>query len=123
VPGITEFAGTRIEAEILDYDSADFAKFRANKSNTIEWVDFDKLNLPLEIRFRKPGDRFRPLGLKAEKKVGKFLTSEKVPQSLRQKLIVIADTEKIIWLCPIRLSELSKVTSKTKKVLQLKICS
>ena len=122
IPGKTRFAGMLIEAEILDYDSAKFKNFRVNKTNTVEWLDFDRLKLPLKVRFRKPGDRFRPLGLKAEKKIGKFLTSEKIHASWRQKLLVISDAEKIIWLCPLRLSERVKLTTRTKKVLQLKIC-
>ena len=61
------------------------------------------------------------MGLKAEKKVGKFLTATKVPRELRRKLLVIADTEKIIWLWPVRMSEQTRVTNKTRKVLQLQI--
>jgi tRNA(Ile)-lysidine synthase len=123
VPGVTEFAGMFIEAETFDYDAAKFEKFKANKSNTIEWFDFDKLKLPLEVRLRKRGDKFWPLGLKAEKKVGKFLTGAKASQQTRRKARIIADSEKIIWLYPVRLSERVKVTSQTKRVLQLKVCS
>jgi hypothetical protein len=36
-------------------------------------------------------------------------------------LLVIADSEKIIWLCPVRISEQTKVAGQTKKVLQLSI--
>jgi tRNA(Ile)-lysidine synthase len=123
VPGKTGFAEMLIEAEIFDFDAARFKKFKIDKSNFIEWCDFDSVKLPITVRFRKLGDRFLPLGMKAEKKVGKFLTSEKIHQKTRQKLLVISDTEKIIWLCPVRISELAKVTSRTKKVLQLKVCS
>jgi tRNA(Ile)-lysidine synthase len=123
VPGKAQFGHYIIEAEIFDYDEARFKKFRTNKNNTVEWFDFDKLNLPLEIRFRRPGDRFRPLGLAGEKKVGKFLTTAKISSSLRRKLFVIADSEKIIWLCPVRLSERVKVTEQTKRILQLKVGS
>jgi tRNA(Ile)-lysidine synthase len=123
VPGTTEFAGTLIEAEILDFNEEAFNKFRTNKNNSVEWLDFDKLKLPLEVRFRKTGDKFWPLGLRAEKKIGRFLTGEKIPQKTRSKLLVIEDTEKIIWLCPVRPGELTKVTGDTRKVLQLKVSS
>jgi tRNA(Ile)-lysidine synthase len=75
----------------------------------------------LFIRFRKAGDRFAPLGLDQEKKVGKFLTAARVPQQLRQKLLVVADSEKIIWLWPVRTSQQAKVTGATRKILQLRI--
>jgi tRNA(Ile)-lysidine synthase len=119
IPGTTEFAGNIIEGEVFDYNEAKFRRFRASKNNTVEWLDFDKLKLPLKVRFRKTGDRFWPLGLKAEKKIGKFLTDEKIPQKNRRKLLVIEDTEKIIWLCSARSSELTKITRRTKRVLQL----
>lgn len=121
VPGKTEFAGMLIKAEIFDFDSADFGKFRVSKRDSVEWFDLDCVKQPVTVRFRRRGDRFRPLGMKAEKKVGKFLTDEKVPRKSRQKLLVISDIEKIIWLCPVRISEQTKVTGRTKKILQLRI--
>jgi tRNA(Ile)-lysidine synthase len=131
VPGVTEFAGVLIEACILDYDAAKFEKFKVNKSNTIEWFDLTRVKPPIVVRFRRRGDRFWPLGLKAEKKVGKFLTNAKVSSALRRKTLVVADSdlsgealaksEKIIWLCPVRISEQAKIGRQTKTVLQLKI--
>jgi len=61
------------------------------------------------------------LGLDEEKKVGKFLTAARLPQQVRQKLLIVADSEKIIWLWPIRMSQQAKVTGETRKILQLKI--
>jgi tRNA(Ile)-lysidine synthase len=75
----------------------------------------------LLIRLRKAGDRFIPLGLDQEKKVGKFLTAARIPQHLRKKLLIVADSEKIIWLWPIRTSQQAKVTGDTRKILQLRI--
>jgi tRNA(Ile)-lysidine synthase len=121
VPGVTEFADVFIEAGIFDYDAAKFEKFKKAKTSFVEWFDFDKLKLPLEVRFRRRGDRFWPLGLKAEKKVGKFLTSAKASQQTRRKAMIVADGEKIIWLCPVRLSERAKISNRTKNVLQLQI--
>jgi tRNA(Ile)-lysidine synthase len=123
IPGRNEFADVLIEADTFAYDQTRFNEFKVNKNYTIEWFDFEKLKLPLKIRFRKTGDRFHPLGLKAEKKIGKFLTGIKIPQKTRRKLLVIEDIDKIIWLCPVRLSELTKITGDTRKVLQLEVSS
>jgi tRNA(Ile)-lysidine synthase len=121
LPGTTEFAGVLIKAEAFDFDRAKFNEFKVKKSNTVEWFDLDSIRPPLVVRFRKPGDKFRPLGLKAGKKIGKFLTDEKIPQRSRRKLFIISDKEKIIWLCPVRPGEQTKITSQTKTVLQLRI--
>jgi len=53
--------------------------------------------------------------------VGKFLTAAKVPQQIRKKVFIVADAEKIIWVWPIRIGEQAKVTSGTRKILQLRI--
>jgi len=121
VPGITQFGPYTINADIIEIEQKDLAGFKKTKTNLVEWFDFEKLKLPLKIRPRRCGDRFWPLGLAGEKKVGKFLTTAKVSLALRRKLLVIADSEKIIWLCPVRISEQTRVTGETKTVLQLKI--
>jgi len=121
IPGRTGFGQHVIEATVLEADGCKIEKFKTEKTNFVEWFDLDNVKLPLEVRFRKQGDRFWPFGLEAEKKIGKFLTAAKVPCELRRKLLVIADTEKIIWLWPIRISEQTRVTHKTRKVLQLQI--
>jgi tRNA(Ile)-lysidine synthase len=86
-----------------------------------ERFDLDKVRLPAVVRFRRDGDRFAPLGLGAEKKVGKFLSDARVPGDVRRKILVVADAEKVIWVWPIRMSEQVKVTGRTQKVLQLQI--
>ena len=121
IPGQTSFGEYSIETAIFQADKEEFAKFKAEKNNFIEWFDFSKIKPPLLIRLRKAGDRFVPLGLNEEKKVGKFLTAARVPQHLRKKLLIVADSEKIIWLWPIRTSQQAKVTSETRKIIQVRI--
>jgi tRNA(Ile)-lysidine synthase len=121
IPGQTRFGRYSIEASVFQADEEEFNKFKAEKNSFIEWFDFNNIKPPVIIRLRKAGDRFVPLGLNEEKKVGKFLTAARIPQHLRNKLLIIADSEKIIWLGPIRASEQTKVTSETQKILQLRI--
>ncbi|MHC4694543.1 MAG: tRNA lysidine(34) synthetase TilS [Planctomycetota bacterium] len=121
VPGRTKIGRFFIQADILEADESRIEKFKTEKNNCIESFDWGKIKLPLMVRSRKAGDRFWPLGLEAEKKIGKFLTAAKVPHHLRRKLLVIEDSEKIIWLCPIRMGRQAKITDGTQKVLQLRI--
>jgi len=131
VPGRTRFDRYLIEATMLDagccgwgilpqYRKASIEK-EESRNQFVERFDLGRVKLPLVVRFREAGDRFIPLGLRAEKKVGKFLTAAQVPQKVRQKLLIIADSEKIIWVWPIRMSEQAKVTGETRKILQLQI--
>jgi len=121
IPGRTSFGRYFIEADIFESEEKKFGQFKKQKNNFVEWFDLDKVVFPLVVRFRRAGDKFWPLGTACEKKAGKFLTSAKVPQQIRKKVLVIADAEKIIWLWPVRISELVKVTSETRKILQLRI--
>jgi tRNA(Ile)-lysidine synthase len=131
VPGVTQFGPCTINADIIEIEPKDLAGFKKTKTNFVEWFDCEKLKLPLEVRPRKLGDKFWPLGLAGEKRVGKFLTAAKISQSLRRRLLVVADaglpsgalakSGKIIWLCPVRISEQAKVTNDTRKVIQIKI--
>lgn len=121
VPGQTRFDRYLIETAIFEAEEDELEKFKAGKNNFIERFDFDKIKPPLVVRFRRTGDRFVPLGLGEEKKVGKFLTAARVPQEVRQKLLIVADSERIIWIWPIRIAEQAKVTSGTQKILQLQI--
>jgi tRNA(Ile)-lysidine synthase len=121
VPGRTQFGSFQTEAAILENDEEKFEKFKQEKSNFVEWFDFDKVNLPLAIRFRRAGDKFWPLGLAGEKKIGKFLTAVKTPREIRKKTLIIADAKRIIWVWPIRICEQAKVTNGTRKILQLQV--
>jgi tRNA(Ile)-lysidine synthase len=130
IPGETSFGAYLIEASFVECNG-NLAKYKTgsglrrnnkgDRTGFVEGFDSDKLSLPLMVRSRASGDRFWPLGLAGEKKVGKFLTSAKIPHQLRQKVLVIADTQKIIWVWPIRMSEQAKVDSGTRRILQLKI--
>jgi tRNA(Ile)-lysidine synthase len=121
IPGQTTFEHFLIQASILEKDKVDFEQFKTDKTDSIEWFDLDKIKPPLIVRFRRPGDRFVPLGLSAEKKLGKFLTAQRILHRIRREVLVVADREKIIWVWPVRISEQSKITNQTRKILQLQI--
>ncbi len=121
VPSKIQADNLLIETNLMNAADQQIEKFKKNKTADIEWFDFDKIAPPIIIRRKTNGDKFRPLGLPAEKKVGKFLTDQKIPQDTRQKILIVSDRQKIIWVWPVRISELVKVTGKTKKILQVQI--
>lgn len=84
--------------------------------------DYDKLNLPLFIRNRKTGDKFRPLGMSGHKKVKDILIDEKVPKYKRDQLLLVVDVKgNIVWLAPYKISDKYKITEETDKVLIFKL--
>jgi len=121
VPGTIQFAGCQIEARVLQQNEIDPARIGGDKSRFVEYLDLDRVSRPVVVRTRRPGDRFQPLGMTAEKKIGKFLTTAKAPRDLREQILIFADREKIVWVCPIRISEQAKVTQSTQHILQLTV--
>jgi tRNA(Ile)-lysidine synthetase-like protein len=121
VPGQTRLGGRLIEATIIEVDGAGLDQFADYKTSLVERFDLDKVRLPLTVRPRRPGDRFVPLGMKSLKKVGKFLTAQRLPHRIRSRVLVVADAEKIIWVWPVRMSSEARVTAETRKILQLRM--
>ena len=78
--------------------------------------DYDKINFPIYVRFKKNGDYFVPFGMKGKKKLKDFFTDEKVPLELRDKIPLLIDSSnKILWITGYRISDHVKVTDSTKK--------
>jgi len=123
IPGKGWFGGYAVEARLLDAKNYDLEKFKAEKNEFVEWFDFDRIRGPLTIRRRKAGDKFWPLGLGREKKIGKFLTAERLSSELRDEIIVVSDSEKIIWLGPVRASELTKISGQTSEIVEIRASS
>ena len=121
VPGETPVRRQRIHTEILPPQNVRAAKRRSEGIHLCEHMDFDRIKPPIRVRSRRAGDQFTPLGLTGTKRVGKFLTAAKVPHDLREQVLVFTDREKIIWVCPIRISEQVKITASTQRVLRLTV--
>ena len=82
------------------------------------YVDYEKAEKPVRVRFFKPGDRFIPLGMTGRKKLKSFFIDEKVPRELRSSIpILTSGTDDIIWIFGKRISETYRVTERTKTVL------
>ncbi len=121
IPGTVEFGGFEIKAEVIDAGDCDLKKFIAEKSCDVEWFDMDKIIGSLYARKRKPGDKFVPIGMKGEKKVGKFLTASQIDYQLRKDLVVIEDDKQIIWVGPVRASQDTRIDESTMRILCLDI--
>jgi len=92
-----------------------------NKSFESITIDADKVKGHLYVRSRIAGDRFSPLNMKGSKKLKDFFIDLKVPASERDHVILLCDDDNIIWVVGYRMSDLYKVTAKTKNktIIQL----
>ena len=121
VPGRTRFCGYEIDAKVLHRNEINTHQYAHDRNPLTEHLDWDRVKPPVVVRPRLAGDRFEPLGLGATKKVGKFLTTAKVPHELRRQVVVFADQERIVWVCPVRIAEPVKMTEQTQRILALEV--
>ncbi len=84
-------------------------------------MDSDKLKWPLQFRYRRTGDRFRPLGMTGSKKLQDFFTDCMVPRQERTKVPLLCDSEKICWVVGMRMDDRVKVEAHTRQILEVKL--
>jgi tRNA(Ile)-lysidine synthase len=79
------------------------------------------LSLPLAVRSRRPGDRFRPLGQSGRKKLQDFLVDRKIPREIRDSLPLVVDgDDRIVWVVGQSVAEDFRVTEPSRGVILLK---
>jgi tRNA(Ile)-lysidine synthase len=81
--------------------------------------DYDKIETPLYVRRRCPGDRLRPFGLEGSKKLKKLLGDLKVPAEDRDEVALVASQRDIYWVAGYRRSVLAPITEETREILTL----
>ncbi len=113
IPGITRLNSLTVTAEIVSEPPAGGPETAV--------FDLDQIYLPVTLRGRLPGDRFRPSGLKGSKKIKDFFIDCKVPEAQRDAVPIVSDQQEIIWVAGYRQSEHGLITGNTKKILQLTI--
>ena len=116
------------EKELLNGVSTTELVLKINKSIESElYLDADKIIFPLSVRRWKAGDSIQPLGMKGTQKVSDHLTNRKVPTAIREKSLVLCDSDSTIYAIIFdgntpdkgTISELSKASDSTKRYLSI----
>jgi tRNA(Ile)-lysidine synthase len=85
-------------------------------------LQLDRCQLPLAVRNRRPGDRFRPLGLDGRKKLQDYFVDKKVPRDARDQVpIVVDDADRIVWVAGHGIADEFRVTDPAQAVLILRL--
>ncbi len=90
-----------------------------SRDRYIKYFDYDKIKGKLNIRNRRQGDRFWPLGLAGSKKLKDFFIDCKIDREKRDRIPLVCDGSQIIWIVGYRISEKYKITDKTNRILIL----
>jgi tRNA(Ile)-lysidine synthase len=75
----------------------------------------------LNIRPRRPGDRFHPLGMGGKsQKISDFMINQKIPQRVRDGWPLICIGDDIIWIPGYQLDHRFRITDTVQKIVQLR---
>ena len=122
IPGETVFpeTGQKICCTVVDADGDHSVKEIPQKSYT-KCFDYDIIKYSLSARFRRPGDYLTVDGTGSRQKLKSYFINEKVPREERDRKLLIADGDHIVWIPGMRMSSAYQIGSQTKRILKINI--
>jgi tRNA(Ile)-lysidine synthase len=86
------------------------------------WLDADSLAADLQVRSRRAGDRFQPLGMATgSQKISDYFIDHKLPRRARQGWPLVCSGETIVWVPGFQPAHACRVKDSTRRVLQLSL--
>jgi tRNA(Ile)-lysidine synthase len=121
VPGEIILSGDwRLQTESLTASPELFEQACSNSDPYQTWLDQDKLVLPLSVRARQPGERFRPLGMGGHSlKLSDFMINSHLPRRARNHWPLVISGKSIVWIPGYRMGESCAVKQSTRQVAHL----
>ncbi|CAM3099352.1 tRNA lysidine(34) synthetase TilS [Paenibacillus sediminis] len=106
--------------ELRSHESKENSEIIHSKNEAI--FDADKLNFPLTVRSRLPGDVMKVMGLNGSKKVKDIFIDDKIPPSMRHQIPIVTDASgTILWIPGVRRSVHAAVTQQTTSILYMRL--
>jgi tRNA(Ile)-lysidine synthase len=84
-----------------------------------QYFDLDSVRFPVEVRLRRPGDSFRPLGTKGSKKLKDYFIDKKVPRFLRDQAPILTSNGGIMWVMGRAIDERYKLRPDSNSALRV----
>jgi tRNA(Ile)-lysidine synthase len=122
IPGETPLGdGLEMSCERRPGGLAVLAEVLAGGDRATAVVDAD-LVAGLTVRFRRRGDRFRPLGLAGRKTLQDYFVDRKVPRGERDRTPLVVDgDDRVVWVGGYAISGDFRVTARTRAVVILRL--
>ena len=119
VPGEVQFGGWRLVTTMLE--DIDFAGLAESMQDPWQaWLDADLLTLPLLVRTRRPGERFRPLGMDGHSmKLSDFWVNEGLNRRARSGWPLVCSGEELASVPGFRPAHPFRLTTQTRRAVHL----
>jgi tRNA(Ile)-lysidine synthase len=107
---------------VVSAEAASSAGSAILSNSAVAVLQLDRCHPPLAVRNRRPGDRFRPLGLGGRKKLQDYFVDKKVPRDARDQVpLVVDDADRIVWVAGHGIADEFRVTDPAQAVLILRL--
>ena len=123
VPGqIMLGGGWKLTCEYWSHPSLALEQAKTSSNQFQAWLNGENISDTLEIRSRRPGDHFTPLGMEGQsQKIADFFVNEKMPQRARDRWPLLCREDEILWVPGYRLAHDYRLTEETKKIIYLSL--
>lgn len=97
----------------------------APRETSKEWVAFDMARLqgPLAVRFRQPGDRLYPVGMEGSRKLQDIFVDAKIPARQRDRIPLLVAGKDVLWAIGLRLDRRFLAGPETGESLVVQVLS
>ena len=114
--------GWRITAEQLPIEKVERIQVEQNENDFQAWLDAGTLSKAMELRVRRVGDTFQPLGLDGRsQKLSDFMVNEKLPFRARERWPLLCDGDDVVWVPGFRLADPYRLTESTRAVIHVSL--
>ena len=105
---------------VLYYEHTDIDNVNEYRlPSDVALIDESKLQYPLRLRRWREGDTFIPFGMAGRKKVGDYLTDQKVPIVERKRQFVLVSGEDIVWVVGRRTDDRFRIGANSENILKI----
>lgn len=126
IPGIMTMPNLQRTFKALAWQAPEKVKVLPIRPNDSQQVFVDLSTYaekPLELRTRRPGDKFHPMGMSTPLRLKKFLINRGVPRFDRDQRLLLAHGNQILWIPGLGISQDIVVKSNMPPTHLLKLVS
>jgi tRNA(Ile)-lysidine synthase len=114
--------GWKLTSEIWRIPALAREQAKQNEDQFQVWLDAENLSGQFELRTRRQGDRFSPLGMDGHsQKLSDFLVNEKMPLRAREHWPLLCVGDEIIWVPGYRSAHAYHLTATSRNVIYFSV--